>query len=40
MSNLKKRENLNPVLLKPGYVKLEETKKCEPGTANIWLCQT
>ena len=38
MSNLKKPKSLNPVQLKPGYVKLEETKKCETGTAKIWLC--
>ena len=38
MSNLKKPKSLNSVQLKPGYVKFEETKKFEPGTAKIWLC--
>ena len=31
MTNFKKRKRLNPVQLKPSYVKLEETKKCEQG---------
>jgi hypothetical protein len=32
MSNLKIPKCLNPVQLKPGYVKLEETKKFELST--------